>query len=140
MRRAFSTAFIIGGIITLLILLLLHAFAQAIGGMSAGSGSPPSPGDAVLISMICGYFFASAVGVFVSRSKSVLWVWAAFAHALLLVTYLTIFIAAKNADQEGYKWPSQAATLAGVMALYFAPWVTAWAVILWTHTRGSRRN
>ena len=75
-------------------------------------------------------FFLSALGIAISGTKPALWLWAAFAHALLVINYALIFISAKNDDPEGYKWPSEVVTLAMVVAFYFSPWLVAWGVVL----------
>lgn len=127
-RVIFSTAFAIGGIVTLLILLFLSGFGQAEAGMSAGSVSSQSPSDSAMIFLICGYFFVSAFGIMISKSPSVLWLWAVLAHALLFIAYVMIFISTKKAD--GYKWLSEAIEIAIIMAVYFLPWLIVWGIIL----------
>jgi hypothetical protein len=129
-RAIFSKAFVIGGIITLFVLLLLHSFGQAEAGISASSVSPESPSDSVIISMLCGYFFISAFGLVVSKAKSALWFWAVLAHALLVIVYVVIFASTKTNDSDGYKWPTEVFQLAMVMAVYFLPWLILWAVVL----------
>ena len=129
-RSMFSAAFVIGGIVSLLILLALEGFAQGEAGMSAGSVSPSSPPDPIIIFVLCGYFFVSAFGISTSKSKSALRIWAIAAHALLVIDYVMIFISVKNGDPEGYKWPSEVIEIAIIMAIYFLPWLIVWGIIL----------
>jgi hypothetical protein len=126
----FAAAFVIGGIFNLLILLLLHALAHSEAGMSAGSVSSSGPSDSVIILVTCGYFFASAFGVFICRTKSALRLWATFAHVLLVIDYVMIFISVKSGDPSGYRWPGEVCKLAMVMATYFSPWLIVWGVVL----------
>ena len=129
-RSMFSAAFVIGGIVSLLILLALEGFAQGEAGMSAGSVSPSSPPDPIIIFVLCGYFFVSAFGISTSNSKSALRIWAVAAHTLLVIDYVMTFISLKDGDPEGYKWPSEVGEIAMIMAVYFLPWLIVWGIIL----------
>jgi hypothetical protein len=134
-RASFSTAFVVGGIITLLILLALQGFAQAEAGMSAVSVSAEGPSDSAIIFVICGYFFLSAFGIAVSKTKSALWLWAALVHALLVIDYIMMLLSVKSGDPDGHKWLSEAGELMIIMTVYFAPWLILWRIILLSKKR-----
>jgi len=123
-------AFVAGGIVTFLISLVVCGFGQAQAGMSAGPTQSNGPSDFITISMICGFFFVSAYGIAVSKTKSGLWFWAILGHALLAIDYIMLALSMKRNDPDGYEWPSQARNLAIIMAVYFAPWVFIWTMIL----------
>jgi hypothetical protein len=133
-RNKIAIAFVVGGLITLFILLALHGLAQSQAGMSDGAGRMSQSGDSVSIIFICGYFGVSALGISGSKSKLKLWFSTALAHSLLLVAYALMFVSLKRGDPDGFKWHDQVKILALVMAVYFSPWVFAWVLILMGNT------
>lgn len=133
-RVIFSVAFVVGGMFTLLLMLIAHGFGEAGAGMSVGPVSPSGPPDLLLIALGCSYFFGSAFGIYVVRAKSALWIWAFAVHILIIIGWGIIFVSKKNGDPDGYKWPDEMLTLSVVMMLYFLPWVAAWGSILFGKT------
>lgn len=133
-RSIVSAAFVVGGAFTLFLMLMAHGFGQAGGGMSAGSVSPSSPPDFLLIAFGCAYFFGSAFGIYVLRAKPALWILAFAVHILIIIGWGIIFVSKKNGDPDGYKWPNEMFTLSVVMVLYFLPWIAAWGTILFGKT------
>ena len=130
MTKRFSWAFLAGGILTLLVLLGLQAFAKAIGGMSAGVGASSDSSDKITTLLICSYFFVSAFGLFISKTKRALWVWAIAAHTTVLIAYAIVFFSTKNNDTDGYTWRGVATKLAVIMVVYFSPWLLLWLRVL----------
>jgi len=115
---SYFIAFLSGGVITLIILLCLEYYAKMMLGMSAGPVRPPPMPDWVVNSIICGYFFISAFGVFKPNTLFELRFWAAVSHILLL----TIFVAAICSKHSGI--------LVIYIFVYYSPWVITWAYLL----------
>src|SRR5581483_1267429 len=129
-RMSFSVVFAVAGIFTLLILLALHGYGQSQTAMSVGPVSPGGPSDSVSISMICSYFFLSAVAVLFSRRKPTLLIWTAITHFLLVIIYAMFCISLKHENSHGFVWLGRAAVLAMIMAFYFLPWIVTWRLAL----------
>ena len=130
-RRLISTVFTAGGIITILVMVVPLAFARSMAGMGDGTGSDDSSlSSLIAIIFICGYFFTSALGIFIAKTKRTLLLWAFLAHAMVMVAYLIFFVSARNHDPDGYVWLTGVIKLAITMFVYFLPGLILWAIAL----------
>ncbi len=127
MAKIFGIVFIAGGILTTIIALAFRAFANAMVGMSDSTTTNTDLSSLdKLIVLVCAYFFVSALGLFIFKSKRVLWIWAAFAQILLLIAYTTICI--------GFHVK---VLMAAAIAAYYSPWLVIWFYVLKRKNRPS---
>jgi hypothetical protein len=138
-RVLVSVAYLIGGFVTLFLLLALRGFAQSQAAMSAASISASGVSDALTMYLIPAYFFVSAVGILISRSRFALCLWATAANGLLLTAYGIAFVATKQNDSGGHKWTGDVVGLALIMFVYFLPWSIGWAILLLGEARNDKR-
>jgi hypothetical protein len=122
-----SIAFLVGGTVSVLVILAVSKFGQDMAGMSAGSVHRPSVDS--LIPWIAGsYFVASAASVLLARKRESLRLAAVLSHLILLVLYLAI--CSEGSDNGGSKFLSDIVVLAIITLVFFSPWFAVWAWIL----------
>jgi len=126
-----SIAFLLGGTVSVFVLLAVSEFGHSQAGMSAG----PVPGHFVdyLIPWLGGsYFLASAISVLLARKRESLILAAVLSHLILLIFYMAI--CSEGWSEDMGKFLSGIVMFAIITLVFFSPWFAVWFWIL------SKRN
>lgn len=123
-RIVTSCWFLAGGLLTWFALWALRTLVSMEAGMSAGSVAGPLNRETVAMWLLCSYFVVSAVAAILFARKNTLRILGVLAHSLVVIAFC-LFVS-ESTDENTGKTIANAITLAGIMGVYFAPWVCLW--------------
>lgn len=129
MNRKLSMVFFSGGVLVIIMIMIVGLLLKTFGNKSDGLGTNRNHGGWIAL-LFCGYFFLSAFGLRVAKTRLRQWLVAFSVHVWLLIAYVIFFFSVKNHDPDGCDWRSEAARFAFLMLVFFLPWSVAWAIIL----------
>jgi len=125
-RAKFSGAFLAAGIFSIVLILVVDKICWALAGRGGGDNR-----IYWIEVLLCTYFFVSAFGVYIFKTKWMLSVLAVIAHALLVAAYILIYFRyIKDNDSHGYTWPETELRLALMMVAYYSPGIIIWLYVL----------
>ena len=127
-RIVASVAFLFGGTVTWVIVLLVNGYGASQAAMSAGPTRGGFDGGSVFLFLISSYFVISSLAVAVCRHKLALQIAAALAHLFLGATFVGICMNG-NPEEPGRALAGMFAS-AAIGLIYFAPWMVVWLFIL----------
>jgi hypothetical protein len=97
-------------------------------GMSASSVTGTPSRDTMILWLTCSYFVISAIGVCVTRRKSILRTWCKLVHFVLLAAFCLLCSEAGNHDIGTFVEGLFVVSIGG--AICFSPWFAIWKIIL----------
>jgi len=119
-----SLAFLGGGFLTLLILMIAKGYGAAQAGMSAVNVRSQPHGELLITCLICSYFAISAIGVLLCGKKRTRRLTAALAHIDLFATLAVILVI--NGIPITKHTSMEMLAFVFVCMMYFAPWFMLW--------------
>jgi hypothetical protein len=119
-----ASAFLGGGFLTFVILIIAKAYGASQAGMSAVSVRSQPHGELLITCLLCSYFAISAVGVLLCGKRRTRRSAAALAHFVLFATLAVIFV--KNGIPNTERTSMAMLRFLFVCMMYFTPWFMLW--------------